>query len=65
MMGPLEKFINQLVMMDREEVIGLLKTMHCTFPVDFTDEFLQVVSLDRLRHLALAASVHREGKACA
>lgn len=50
--------------MDREELILLLKGMHCTFPMDFTEEYLQSVSVERLRHIVLGASIHQE-KLCA
>jgi hypothetical protein len=50
--------------MDREELILLLQGMRCTFPLDFTEEYLQSVSVERLRHIVLAVSVHQE-RACA
>jgi hypothetical protein len=46
--------------MDREELILVLRGMHCTFPMDFTEEYLQTVSVERLRHIVLAAGAHQE-----
>lgn len=46
--------------MDREELILLLRGMHCTFPMDFSEEYLQTLSVERLRHIVLAAWVHQE-----
>lgn len=44
--------------MDRSELIGLLKTMHCSFELDFTEEYLEQLSLEYLRHILEAASLH-------
>jgi hypothetical protein len=44
--------------MDREGLIGMLKRMPCTFKLDFTDECLRAMSLDKLRHIVLSASLH-------
>jgi hypothetical protein len=35
-----------------------LHRLRCRFQLDFTDDFLESVSLERLRHIALAASLH-------
>jgi len=39
--------------MGRESLIRLLRSLHCEFPLDFTDEFLKAASLERLRHIIL------------
>ena len=44
--------------LSREEIIDRLRTMDCEFTLDFTDQYLQSVSLERLRHIFLAASIH-------
>ncbi|HUS46808.1 MAG TPA: hypothetical protein VM098_01720 [Phycisphaerae bacterium] len=44
--------------MRRAELIRLLRGMHCSFDLDFTDEFLKSVGLSRLRHILLAAALH-------
>ncbi|MBN1942983.1 MAG: hypothetical protein JW849_06780 [Phycisphaerae bacterium] len=62
--GPFERLITRLACMDRQDLILLLRSMHCTFPMDFTEEFLQTISVERLRHIVLAASVHQD-KLCA
>jgi len=62
--GPFEKLITRLSSMDREGLILLLRGMHCTFPMDFTEAYLQTVSVERLRHIVLAAGVHQD-KICA
>ena len=45
--------------MDRTHLITLLQEIHCSFPLDLTDEFLQAISLEHLRHIALATSLHQ------
>ena len=44
--------------MDRNRLVRMLRGMQCDFEMDFTDEYLQSVSLDRLKHIILAASLH-------
>ena len=41
--------------MDRPALIRLLRSIRCKFELDFTDEFLNSISLGRLRHIILAA----------
>ena len=53
-----EILVNEIQTMDRDGLIHLLRTMQCDFTVDFTDEFLNSISVERLRHIALAASLH-------
>ena len=54
-----EKLITELASMDRAGLAAFLRTLECTFPLDFTEEFLRTVAIDRLRHIALAACLHR------
>lgn len=50
--------INELLVtvaeLDRPELVELLREVPCRFPVDFTDEYLNTLSLDRLRHVVVA-----------
>ena len=62
--GAFERLITRLSSMKREELILLLSGMQCTFPLDFTEDYLQSVSVERLRHIVLAASVH-QAEVCA
>ena len=48
--------------MDREALISMLGRMRCTFPLDFTQEFLRTVSLEKLRHIVLSAGLHAHGR---
>jgi len=50
-----EELAGRIAEMDRSDLIALLRTIKCPFRMDFTDEFLSAVSLERLRHIVLAA----------
>lgn len=58
-----ESLVNELQSMDRDGLKGLLRNMKCDFAIDFTDEFLDSVSIERLRHITLAASLHDNRRA--
>lgn len=49
---------SRIAQMRREDLLKMLRGMRCTFQVDFTDAFLAAMSLERLRHVVLAASLH-------
>ncbi|MFP3937598.1 MAG: hypothetical protein ACLFVW_04590 [Phycisphaerae bacterium] len=53
-----EKLARELAEMGRDELTAILRRMHCEFDLDFTDEFLGSLSLERLRHIVLAAMLH-------
>jgi len=53
-----EALINRISVMDRSSLIGFLRGLHVDFEIDFTDDFLGSVSIERLRHIVLAASLH-------
>jgi hypothetical protein len=49
-----EELICLVASMDRDDVISRMKAFEGSFPIDFTDDFLAEVSLDRLRHVFVA-----------
>lgn len=55
-----DSLVTQLAEMDRSRLVAFLRSLHCSFPIDFTDDYLNSVSIDRLRHIALAACLHPE-----
>lgn len=55
----LDKLATDIATMDRLHLISLLRDLPYSFPMDFSDEFLDTISLERLRHIALGASMHR------
>jgi len=58
--------VDRIEEMGRADLVRLLKGMRCSFALDFTDEFLDSLSLQRLRHIVLGAGLHdRSAKPCA
>lgn len=53
-----EANIAKIAIMDRQELIRKLLTMRCGFPIDFSREFLESMSIEHLRHIVLGASFH-------
>lgn len=53
----MDELVIRLVHMDRPALIAALKAMDCGFPVDFTEEYLDSISLERLKHIVLVASL--------
>jgi len=53
-----EQLIDEIVAMDRGELIAALRQSRCGFSMDFSEDFLNSLSLDRLKHIVLAASLH-------
>ena len=49
-----DELICLVAAMDRQTLISHISEYEATFPIDFSEEFLQNVPLDRLRHLFLA-----------
>ena len=49
-----EELICVVSAMDRTALVGQFRAYRAGFPVDLTDEFLQTVPLDRLRHIFVA-----------
>jgi hypothetical protein len=53
-----EQLVGRIGSMDRAGLVDELRRMRCEFPMDFTDEFLSSMSVERLKHIVLAASLH-------
>ena len=53
-----ENSIVRIAVMDRQELIRKLLTMQCGFPIDFSRDFLDSISLEQLRHIVLDATFH-------
>lgn len=53
-----EILVDRIQTLDRAGLIEMLRGLDCGFQIDFSDEFLGSVSLERLRHIVLAASLH-------
>ena len=48
----------ELAQMDRKGLIDALRKVQCNFELDFSEDFLNSVSIERLRHITLAAHLH-------
>ena len=55
-----EEFITVIAVMDRPALVSHIQTYRAAFPVDFTEDFLSEVDLDRLRHIFLALCLHHQ-----
>jgi hypothetical protein len=60
-----EQLVVEIATMNRGDLANILKKLNCHFEMDFTDEYLESLSLERLRHVALAAILHADGVAVA
>jgi hypothetical protein len=55
---PFESHVRRIAVMDRQGLVEFIQGLRCNFKLDFTDEFLNDVSLERLRHIATGAMLH-------
>ena len=54
----MEQLALKLAGMDRPDLIAALGALDCDFPMDFTEEYFDSISLERLKHIVLVASLH-------
>lgn len=52
-----DEIIKKIANMTRPQLVTLLRGLQCDFHLDFSDEYLASLSLDRLRHITVAASL--------
>jgi len=52
---PLEKLTVSIASLGKDEVKQKIKGFHGRFRLDFSDEYLDSLTVDRLRHILLAA----------
>ena len=50
-----DRMASRLARMNRDGLVRTLRQIHCSFELDFTEEFLASISVERLRHITLAA----------
>jgi hypothetical protein len=55
-----EKLICLVAALDRPAIVSQLHAFQASFPVDFTEDFLRTVSLDRLRHIFVALCLQQQ-----
>jgi hypothetical protein len=56
----IEELITVVSALDRGALVQHLRDYQASFPVDFTREFLEQQSVDRLRHLYLAICLQQQ-----
>ena len=56
-----EELAREIAELSRRQVLERLEQIHCTFPLDFDEQFLADQTLDKLRHILLAAAMHAYG----
>jgi len=49
---------DQIAAMDREALTRAILSLHCDFPLDLTEELLQSLNLEKLRHVYVALLAH-------
>ncbi len=54
----IEELLADALKRDRQGMVRFLRTVECDFQIDFTDEYLEAMSLERLQHLVVAAGLH-------
>jgi hypothetical protein len=54
-----EQLAASIATMERPDLVRALHAIDCPFELDFTEEYLSSLSVERLRHLVLAACLHR------
>lgn len=54
----IEEVLADTLKMDRDGLISFLWRLDCEFQIDFTDEYLQGMNLERLQHLVTAVVLH-------
>ncbi len=55
-----EELICLVSALDRNALVNQFQNYRASFPVDFTDEFLNSQSIDRLRHIFLAVCLQSQ-----
>jgi hypothetical protein len=56
----IEELITVVAALDHDALVQHLRDYRASFPVDFTREFLEQQSLDRLRHLFVAMCLQQQ-----
>ena len=54
----LERSATSIAALNRAQLKSRIKNFHGRFKLDFTDDYLDGISLDRLRHILLAALIN-------
>jgi hypothetical protein len=55
-----EELICLVAALDRPAIVSQFHAYRASFPIDFTEDFLSTVSLDRLRHILVALCLQQQ-----
>lgn len=55
-----EELICLVAALDRPAIVSQLQAYRASFPIDFTEDFLSTVCLDRLRHIFVALCLQQQ-----
>lgn len=55
-----EELICLVASLDRQALVRQIQAYRATFPLDFTDEFLNTIPVDRLRHIFVALCLQQQ-----
>jgi hypothetical protein len=56
-----EQTATSIAALDRDELKRRIKNFHGRFKLDFTEDYLNQLNIDRLRHILLAAHISTSG----
>ena len=54
----IERSVSSIISMGKTELKKCIRNFGGRFELDFTDDYLDDASVDRLRHILLAATIH-------
>jgi len=57
----LEQTATSIAALSRDELKRRIKNFHGRFKLDFTEDYLNQLNVDRLRHILLAAQISASG----
>ncbi len=60
--GRFEQTMTSVAALGRTELKRHIKNFRGRFKLDFTDDYLDAISLDRLRHILLAALINAKSR---
>ena len=60
--GQFEKLATSLATLGRDELKKRIRNFRGRFRLDFSDDYLDSISLDRLRHILLAALINAKAR---
>jgi hypothetical protein len=60
--GQFEQLVTSIAALGRDDLKKRIKDFRGRFKLDFSDDYLDTISLDRLRHILLAALINAKAR---